>query len=172
MRTVVPDPPPAEFAQLLERRRRAGADHHDEIWEGVLHVAPAPSHRHGKLVVALAMILGAAAKAAGLEATAEINLGEPQDYRVPDLALHRPGAASMWHPTAALLVEVLFPGEESQDKLPFYATHRVDELLIVDPDARTVEWLALGPDGAYHQVQRSSVIGLGARELAARIDWP
>jgi hypothetical protein len=35
MRTLLPDPPPAELQPLLERRRRSGADRFDEVWEGV-----------------------------------------------------------------------------------------------------------------------------------------
>ncbi|MGH2909699.1 MAG: Uma2 family endonuclease, partial [Solirubrobacteraceae bacterium] len=112
------------------------------------------------------------ARAAGLEVTAEINLGTgEQDYRVPDLAVHRPGAAPHCHPTAALCVEVLSPGDETFNKLDFYAVHHVDELLIVDPDARTVDWRAL-TENAYEPVERSQLIELSAAELAARIDWP
>ncbi|MGI8413509.1 MAG: hypothetical protein ACR2QA_13710 [Solirubrobacteraceae bacterium] len=53
MRTLLSDPPPAEFEELLERRRRWGADRRDEVWEGVLHMNPAPSIAHGDLVAQL-----------------------------------------------------------------------------------------------------------------------
>ena len=43
MPTLVRDPQPAEFEALLERRRRLGQDLFDEVWEGVLHMNPAPS---------------------------------------------------------------------------------------------------------------------------------
>jgi hypothetical protein len=46
VRTLLPDSPPAEIAELLERRKRFGQDRKDEVWEGVLHMVPAPSHRH------------------------------------------------------------------------------------------------------------------------------
>ena len=78
----------------------------------------------------------------------------------------------IWHPTAALVVEIVTPGDETQTKLPFYAAHHVQELLIVDPDRRTSQWLTLGPDGNYRQAQGSAVIDLTAAELEARIDWP
>jgi len=42
--------------------------------------------------------------------------------------------------------------------------------LIVDPEERAVDWLALRGD-AYEPVPRSSVIDLGSAELAQRIDW-
>jgi Uma2 family endonuclease len=74
-------------------------------------------------------------------------------------------------PTAALVVEIVSPGDETWDKLPFYAKHQVDEILIVDPGKRTVDWLALA-DGEYRPVERSALIELGSGELAERIEWP
>ncbi|MGO9497143.1 MAG: Uma2 family endonuclease [Solirubrobacteraceae bacterium] len=100
------------------------------------------------------------------------NLGESQqDYRVPDGGLHREGAAGVWLPTAALVVDVVSPGDETYAKLAFYARHRVDEVLIVDPDKRSVEWLGL-ERGEYAPVKRSGLIELGASEISQRIDWP
>jgi len=90
MRTLLPDPPPADFEQLLERRRRWGADTHDEVWEGVLHMAPAPRDAHANISQKLAELLGPPARAAGFVPTiAEFNVGSPDDYRVPDGGLHR-----------------------------------------------------------------------------------
>ncbi len=173
MPTLVLDPPPAALHALLERRKKLGQDHKDEVWEGVLHVVPAPSHRHADLVQQLAVILDGPARAAGLQPTmAEFNLGESErDFRVPDGGLHRPGAEAMWHPTAALVVEILSPGDETWEKLPFYAAHHVEEMLIVDPDARAVHWLTL-TDGAYSPIEQSGLIELGPSDLVRRISWP
>jgi Uma2 family endonuclease len=170
---MLPDPPPAELQALLERRKRLGQDRKDEVWEGVLHVVPAPAHRHARLAQQLAVIFDAPARAAGLEPTiAEFNLGDSkEDFRVPDGGLHRPGAAEMWHPTAALILEILSPGDEAWEKLPFYAAHHVDEILIVDPDTQHVHWLALTAD-RYEPIEHSALIDLGPAELARRIDWP
>ena len=68
-------------------------------------------------------------------------------------------------------MEIVSPGDESWQKLPFYAAQRVDELLIVDPRERAVHWLALR-GGAYEPVVQSTLIDLSAAALAARIDWP
>lgn len=76
----------------------------------------------------------------------------------------------MWHPTAALVIEILSPGDETWQKLPFYAEHHVEEILIVDPDARVVHWLAL-EEGRYEPVERSALIELGPAQLARLIDW-
>jgi hypothetical protein len=43
MPTLVRDPQPVEFEALLERRRRLGQDLYDEVWNGVLHMNPAPA---------------------------------------------------------------------------------------------------------------------------------
>jgi Putative restriction endonuclease len=171
MPTLIMDPAPAEIDALIERRRRLDLDRRDEVWEGVLHMNPPPSHEHERLLMVLARVLGPYADAAGLEMTGGVGLGEQNDYRVPDLALHRPGAAAQWHPTMALGLEIVSPGDETRDKLPFYAAHDVDELVIVDPHRSRVEWLAL-QEGEYQQAERSSLIELGPRELAARITWP
>jgi Uma2 family endonuclease len=118
------------------------------------------------------MILGPAARAAGLEVIGQSNLGEGEhDYRVPDIAVHRPGAGGTWHSTAALLVEVVSPQDESWKKLPFYAAHDVNEVLIVDPTRHKVDWLGLR-NGEYRPLERSGLIDLGPRELAERIEWP
>ena len=102
----------------------------------------------------------------------EFNLGESEhDFRVPDGGLHRPGAAGVWHATAALVVEILSPDDESWQKLPFYAAHDVGEILIVDPAERAVTWLGLG-DGEYQAIPRSALIELGPAEIAERLDWP
>lgn len=173
MRTLLLDPPPAELEALLERRRRSGLDRLDEVWEGVLHLVPAPSGRHADLTQQLAELLGGPARAAGLfPAMGEFNLGESEsDFRVPDGGLHRTRPLSTWFATAALVVEIRSPGDETWEKLPFYAAHRVDEVLVIDPETREVHWLAL-TDRRYEPTERSKLIELGPAELARQIDWP
>ena len=156
---------------LLERRRRLGQDLFDEVWEGVLHMNPAPHSQHGRLEWQLAGILAPLAATAGLRALGQFNLGEERDYRVPDGALVRPGADAVYLPTAALVLEIVSPGDESWEKLGFYAARGVAEWLSVDPQERTVSWMAL-EGSEYKHLKRSRVIELGAAELAERIDWP
>jgi Uma2 family endonuclease len=102
----------------------------------------------------------------------EFNLGESEhDYRVPDGGLHRTGGWGTWASTAALVVEIVSPGDETWEKLPFYAGRQVDESLIVDPQKRSVDWLALGR-GEYRPIERSRLIDLGPGELSEQVDWP
>jgi Uma2 family endonuclease len=169
--TLVMDPPPAEFEALLEQRRRWHADLHDEVWEGVYRMMPAAGEAHWRLDEQLAELLRPLARAAGLVSSGEFNLGEPSNYRVPDRGLHRPEVRGDWRPTVALVVEIVSPGDESWQKLPFYAAHHVDEVLIVDPATRKVDWLVLN-EGKYQPIERSGLIDLGVSNLAERIDWP
>lgn len=173
MATLVLGTPPPELEALLERRHEAGVDRLDEVWQGVRHVVPGPSFEHARIATQLTLLLDAPARDSGLLlAMHEFNLGESEhDFRVPDGGLHRPGAAGVWLPTAAIVVEILSPDDESWLKLPFYAAHDVDEVLLVDPAERTVTWLALR-DGAYVPVVRSGLIELGPAELTERLDWP
>ncbi|CAN5273870.1 hypothetical protein BH20ACT16_BH20ACT16_04810 [soil metagenome] len=110
MPTLVLGTPPPELEALLERRRLAGVDRLDEVWEGVRHMVPGPSLEHARVstqltllldATQLTLLLDAPARAAGLLlAMSEFNLGESEhDFRVPDGGLHRPGAAGVWHAT-------------------------------------------------------------------------
>lgn len=173
MSTLVLGSPPREIEALKERRRRSGLDRFDEVWDGVLHMVPAPSGAHAYVSTQLAELLGPPARAAGLVLlTGGFNLGQDEnDYRVPDGGLHREGAFDVWHPTAAVVFEIVSPDDETWDKLPFYAAHGVDEVLIVDPAERSLHWLAL-EGGEYREAERSGLIDLGGSELAERIDWP
>src|ERR1700722_8580974 len=173
MRALVLDSSTAGFDVLLERRRRSGLARLDEVWAGVLHMIPAPSLAHARIAQQLAELLGPLARAAGLEcAMHEFNLGASEaDFRVPDGALHRPGAHGTWLPTAALVVEIVSPEDETWEKLPFYASYNVDEVLIVHPLKRTVTWLGLA-EGSYSEMSHSALVELDAEGLAEQIEGP
>jgi Uma2 family endonuclease len=172
MPTLILDPPPHMLEELLEQRRRMGADRHDEVWAGVYHMVPGPSAPHSFIGHRLAVLLDGPARAAGLRVSLGFNLGlDVDDFRVPDLGVHREPRSGIWVPTAVIVVEILSPTDEAWQKLPFYAEHGVDELLFVDPGERSVTWLALR-DAEYRRIDRSEVIGVSASQLAEQIDWP
>jgi Uma2 family endonuclease len=170
--TLVLDPQPAELTALIERRRSLGQDLFDAVWEGVLHMNPAPSGAHARLQAQLLAILRPLAADAGLTIMGQFNLGDDErDYRVPDGGLHADWSDQVFYPTAALVVEILSPGDESRQKLPFYAAHGVDEVLIVDPQEHRVEWLGLA--GAICEpLERSRLLVFGPAELEQQLDWP
>lgn len=172
VRTLVLDPPPPEVEQLLERRKRLGLDGYDEVWEGVYHVSPMARGRHGWLQIRLARVLGPYADGAGLLDIGPFNLGDgPDSFRVPDLGyLRELDPETVYFPTAAVVVEVLSPGDETYEKLPYYAAHDVDELLVVDPDARHVH-IFRRAGGGYEAAGRSAVLAVDAAELDAVLRW-
>lgn len=173
MQTLVSDPPPAGFEELMERRRLAGADKLDEVWDGVVHMSPDASIPHGRVANQLAELLSPLARAVGLVPVVQpFNLGEPgPNFRIPDGGLLREGTASAWVQTAALVIEVVSPGDDSWNKFDYFADHDVSEVLIVDPHKQSVHWFALA-DGEYKPIEHSSLIDLGAAELQQAIDWP
>lgn len=171
MPVLVRDPLPAELEALLERRRATGADRRDEIWDGVLHMAPAPRRQHADIQAQLLALLRPSALAAGLRPLGDFNLGGPDNYRIPDAGLVAPGSDTLYLPTAAVVIEVLSPHDETWQKLPFYAAHEVQEVLVVDPDTHGVDWLAL-TGGRYEPVEHSRLIDASPAQLGAQLDWP
>jgi Uma2 family endonuclease len=170
VRTTFVDPPPA-VEELIAQRRALGQDLYDEVWEGEYHVAAAPTNRHANVQVQLVELLGPRARRAGLRLLGPSNVGQPTDFRVPDLALLRHEEHPIWNPVAAIVVEIVSPGDESRRKFAFYHRVGVEEVLIVDPGQRTVEWFARGPE-AFQPAAGSTILALTSAELASAIAWP
>ena len=175
MRTVVLPEMPHELQRWLERRRELGQDRRDEVWEGEYHASPAPRPRHLHLESQLMRLLGPRADEAGLVQMGGANIGDADDYRIPDQTYVRTFVDDLYLPTAAVVIEVIGPGDESRRKMPFYADHGVDEVVLVDPQRRAVEWYALDREGrgaAYRPVDRSALLDVAAADLARRLEWP
>ncbi|MGH9115133.1 MAG: Uma2 family endonuclease [Acidimicrobiales bacterium] len=173
MKTVVLGDRPAALAALIERRHALGQDTFDEVWEGAYHMAPAPRFGHAFLDSEVGRVIGPLAKAAGLVLTGPFNLGGPDDYRVPDHGCHRgrPDPATVYLDTAAVVVEIVSPDDETFEKLPFYATHGVDEVLVIDSASQSVRVMRLAGDH-YEDAPRSGLLGVEAAALGAGIEWP
>ncbi|MHB8294891.1 MAG: Uma2 family endonuclease [Acidimicrobiales bacterium] len=170
---LVLDPPPVELAQLLERRRRLGLDLYDEVWEGTYHMAPGPSDGHADLDQQMAEIIGPLGRGVGLVGRGPMNLGDPNDFRVPDRGLlhQQPDPGTVYIPSAAMVVEIVSPGDESYDKLAFYAAHGVEEALMVDQRRGGLHLYRLAGDH-YEEVNRSTLLGVDVSELQAAVRWP
>lgn len=143
---VVPD-------QLLEQRRRTGADQWDAVWEGVLHLPPLPNFDHQGLAQDLEDWLRRNwARPRRGRVYQEVNVsprgGWPDNYRIPDLILlSRERLAGIrgeyFEGPPLVVVEIRSPGDESYEKLPFYAELGTPEAWIIDRDSREIELLIL-----------------------------
>ena len=179
MRVLMLEPPP----ELIEDRHRKGLDRFDEVWDGVLHMVPPPSHWHQKIERELLKVLEPLARQRGLDYLHEAGLyRSDQNYRVPDLMVFRPehGSDRGVEAHAEVVIELLSPHDESREKLPFYESLGVKEVFLIDPGTRAVELFALrgsrlvavpaDGDGVF----RSAVLGLELRSVAGprlRLSW-
>ncbi|MCI0334297.1 MAG: Uma2 family endonuclease [Planctomycetes bacterium] len=141
---------------ILEWRRRTGADQWDEMWEGVLHMAPSPNRDHQDFELSLAMWLRLHwAKATSGRVYTRINVAEPgtwpDNYRIPDIVLLTPNRFAIDHneyfnggPDA--VIEIYSPGDETYEKLDFYAKLNVREVWVCDRDTKrpTIFMLTMG----------------------------
>jgi Uma2 family endonuclease len=117
------------------------------MWEGVLHVVPPPKGPHQVLEADLLIALASPAKASGLVGSPETGVFRPGteppnwDYRVPDLVYSPPEHRSERgvEGVAALVVEIRSTGDESYEKLSFYFSVGVREVLIIDRDTLAIE---------------------------------
>jgi hypothetical protein len=58
-----------------------------------------------------------------------------------------------------------------EPRLSDLAADRINEVVLVDLDGRTVRWLVLA-DGVYEPTDASDVIDVGPAALAESIGWP
>jgi Uma2 family endonuclease len=158
MRAVVLDVP----EQWLAERARLGIDRWDEVWEGVLHMVPPPTYFHQKLGSRLLAFLAAPLERRGILVQYETGVFRRttdgrEDYRQPDLVfLEADREAELARergieggPLAVL--EIRSPGDETYDKLGFWASLGVREVLVIEPDTRRAEVFQLAA-GSYAAV--------------------
>lgn len=143
MKAVMPVAPP----DMLKQRRAMGADRWDEMWEGILHIPPIANREQQELEATLETYLRFhwARRGKG-KVYHQINLAAPggwtKNYRIPDLILLTPERYDIDHNeyfegAPEVVVEIHSPGDESYEKLPFYAALGVPEVWIIDRDTRT-----------------------------------
>jgi len=172
MKTVVLGPRPAELQSLIERRHALGNDLFDEVWEGAYHVATAPNAAHAYIDDVLAVLLHPYAQVVGLVGTGPFNLGRADDYRVPDRGYHRGRPKGTWVPTAAIVVEIVSPDDETYEKFAFYANHEVTEIIVADPAAKVLAIWRRTTGAGYEEAPVSALLDVTAAHLIAAIPWP
>jgi Uma2 family endonuclease len=146
MKGVLLDVSPGELA----RRRLTGLDRWDEMWEGVLHMAPAPADEHqrivGELIAFLLPLLRKRRRGIVRSGINVFNEASPrEDYRIPDLTFVAAGHESRLAPDGVrgggpdAVIEVRSPEDETYDKLPFFASLGVREMIVVARDSKKPE---------------------------------
>ena len=168
---------PPELEDVIRRRRELGQDGFDEVWEGEHHLGPVAHSDHAIVASELVLALGPRARGRRLLTSGPFNLGDPQDFRVPDGGFHRSVPGTLYVPTAAVVVEVLSPDDETFRKFEFFAAHGVEEVLVASPAERWVRcWHRAGggaeaADG-YLEQAASALLGVTVAEVVAEVDWP
>jgi Uma2 family endonuclease len=140
--------------QLIKERKRKGIDLYDEVWEGTYVLPSMPSNAHQKLLGDLGDVLTEVVKREhrgdkyqGANVS-DRRKGWDHNYRVPDMVvvLHKSRAIDCGTHFCGgpdFLVEIQSPGDDTEEKVPFYGKIGVRELLIVHRDKRTVRLLRL-----------------------------
>jgi len=141
MATVIHDRALAE--RLIAQRRAWGADHHDEVWEGVYMMSPLAGNEHQRIVGELTAILlevvgrtGLATVLPGANVSDRVR-GWEQNYRCPDVVVFfNDGKAvdhgTFWYGGPDFLAEVVSPDDQTYEKLPFYESIATREVLVID----------------------------------------
>jgi Uma2 family endonuclease len=146
----------------LADRRSKGLDRRDELWEGVLHMTPAPSLEHQRLLDRLIGFLEPRLRATGRgHLVSGINVFQSAtDYRIPDLTFVATGREHILHDDGVrgegpdAVIEIRSPEDETYEKLPFFGALGVREVIVIDRDTRRPEihrlagaqYVALQPD--------------------------
>ena len=162
-----------EVQAMIEQRRALGQDGSDEVWEGVYYMVPHAHVHHALVQTRLGRVLEDQTLSRGFEVTGEFNLGDLDDFRVPDLGIHRNEPDGLYVPTAAMVVEILSPNDATYKKFDFYGRHEVEEILVVDPAEQSVQlWRFDGSISSYRESDRSVILATSRQELRSAIRWP
>jgi Uma2 family endonuclease len=142
---------PVAIPELLRFRERTGADRFDEMWQGVLHMTPSPSFQHQlQASRILTFLVDIWCPRTGGSAVMQVNVSTPerwdQDCRIPDVCVMGPdrlpqGAVMFVQPH--VVFEIRSPGDETYEKLPFYAAVGVEAVVVVERDTKATQVFAL-----------------------------
>ncbi|MEV4660864.1 Uma2 family endonuclease [Micromonospora echinofusca] len=142
-----------EYLALGETQQRV------ELFDGSLHVTPAPTPRHQRISRKLGNILEPAAKALGLELLEAVNVRlRPGRIPIPDLVVTGPiDLDDPWIEAAdvKLVCEIISPGNAATDKvlkMHYYAAAGIGWYLLVEQETLSVH---LYQRRGAHYVERS-----------------
>jgi Uma2 family endonuclease len=136
--------------QIIRERRERGLDRWDEVWDGEYLVMPDPNLEHQQIATRLSAILVIVIDWPRLGMVYQgMNVSDraddwEQNYRCPDVGVclqGNPGVnrGAYWHGGPDFVVEIVSPHDRSREKLGFYASVGVRELLLIDRDPWALE---------------------------------
>ncbi len=129
-----------------------------ELIRGILVMSPAPNFYHQTISILLSEVfLRAVRKGRGKSVASPVDVVLSDDSIVqPDLVYVSRARKKIVRQRVEgppdVVVEIHSPSNRRRDrihKLTLYAEHGVPEVWLVDPEARTFEFLLLGADGKY-----------------------
>jgi hypothetical protein len=137
---------------IIRQRQRQGIDRHDEVWQGVYVVPPLANNPHQRLVLdfstVCSSVVGPVIKGEVLPGAnvSDRHEGWEQHFRAPDVVVVLAGSQAVdcnthWMGGPDFLIEIQSPGDDTEEKIPFYSELRVRELLIVQRDSRHLRLL-------------------------------
>jgi hypothetical protein len=150
----------------IRQRQQCGIDDRDEVWDGVYVVPPLANNPHQALVLDFCVVLRHVVRMPDKgQVLPGANVSDRREdwhhnFRAPDVVVVlKDGKAedcgTHWLGGPDFLVEIESPGDDTEEKTPFYGQLVVRELLIVHRDTR--ELRLLRHDGqALVEVGRSS----------------
>jgi Uma2 family endonuclease len=158
---------PTTIEEIRSSRAAIGADHHDEVWEGVYVVSPSPNDEHQDIVgTCYLALMGAIGLPKLGRVRPGVNVSDrdldwTKNYRVPDVAVFLDGTTavnrnSYWLGGPDFVVEVLSENDCAREKLDFYAKVGVREALYIDRDPWGLELYRL-VDGTLELSARSGL---------------
>jgi len=158
---------PTGSARLIEKRRAAGVDLHDEVWEGVYVMTPAPNDEHQDIVGGMTHLLRETIDNCDLgKSRPGVNLSDRVDdwehnYRCPDIVVFLNDTAAEYHDTfwfggPDFAIEIISPNDQTREKISFYEKIGTRELLVVDRAPWQLELYRLH-DGKLTLVDTSTV---------------
>jgi Uma2 family endonuclease len=162
MAVLVTDPDLEE--RLIAQRQASGGDRFDEVWEGTYVMAPLANDEHQAIQTGFGavfqIVIGWAGT--GLVRTgvnvSDRDEGWEHNYRCPDVVVFMNGTSARncdthWVGGPDFAVEVRSRGDRTPQKLPFYASVNVRELLVVERNPWSIELYRLA-DGELTPVGR------------------
>ena len=134
---------PDDQRRVKRERQLSRGDRFDEVWNGVYVLAPLPNNEHRYFAMQIGMAIREAVRVPrdGLLFLG-VNVSDrrvtwKRNYRCPDIAVFLKGnpaknCETHWFGGPDFGVEIVSPHDRSRDKLGFYASVGVRELLILD----------------------------------------